>query len=160
MLLSRDVFARLCRARDLLADFPEDPRRVRDVARDVAISPFHFIRQFEAVFGMTPHQFRIGARVDRAKELLVRGELSVTEVCFEVGFSSLGTFSRMFAHRVGESPSAFRQRIRSVVQVPVRLDAWRGARSHRATSPLVHVAPPGCLTLFAYGSPVSPGLLV
>jgi len=137
MLVSRDVFTRLCRARDLLGQLAEDAPSVRDVARDVAISPFHFIRQFEAIFGVTPHQFRIGARVDRAKDLLTRGELSVTEVCLEVGFSSLGTFSRMFAHRVGEPPSAFR-RARSLVQVPLKL---------------VRVVPPGCLSLFAYGPP-------
>ena len=63
------------------------------VAREAAISPFHFIRQFEAVFGVTPHQYRIGRRIERAKHLLAAGQHSVTDVCMEVGFSSLGSFS-------------------------------------------------------------------
>ena len=64
MLLRNDVFRRLCRARDMLEEVPEDPVSIEDVAREVGISPFHFIRQFEAVFGLTPHQFRIQSRLD------------------------------------------------------------------------------------------------
>jgi AraC-like DNA-binding protein len=96
------------------------------------ISPFHFIRQFEAVFGVTPHQFRIRTRIDAAKHLLALGNHSVTDVCMEVGFSSLGSFSALFTRRVGETPSAYRSRVRAVVQVP-------GTRSADLT--------PGCLTL-------------
>ena len=88
------------------------------IAREVAISPYHFIRQFEAVFGMTPHQFRIQSRLNRAKLLLAMGEHSVTEVCMEVGFSSLGSFSDLFTRRFGSSPSAYRRRARAMVQVP------------------------------------------
>ena len=88
------------------------------IAREVAISPYHFIRQFEAVFGMTPHQFRIQSRLNRAKLLLAMGEHSVTEVCIEVGFSSLGSFSDLFTRRFGSSPSAYRRRARAMVQVP------------------------------------------
>ena len=77
------------------------------------ISPFHFIRQFEAVFGVTPHQYRIDARLDAAKRLLAAGQHSVTDVCMEVGFSSLGSFSALFTRRVGEAPSAYRQRVRA-----------------------------------------------
>jgi len=69
------------------------------------MSPFHFIRQFEAVFGATPHQFRIQTRLDRAKQLLALSDYSVTDVCLEVGFSSLGSFSDLFARRVGAPPS-------------------------------------------------------
>jgi AraC-like DNA-binding protein len=82
------------------------------------MSPFHFIRQFEALFGVTPRQFRIGARIDRAKLLLAQGEFSVTEVCLEVGFSSLGSFSDLFARRVGAPPSDYRRRARVMVRVP------------------------------------------
>ena len=120
MLLRHDGFRRLCRARDLL--------------REVRISPYHFIRQFEAVFGVTPHQFRIQARLDLAKELLARGEHSVTDVCMEVGFSSLGSFSTLFTRRVGETPSTYRRRIRAMIVVP--------------GSPFVDLAP-GCLSLMA-----------
>jgi AraC-like DNA-binding protein len=92
--------------------------RLREVAREAALSPYHFIRVFKAVFGETPHQVRIAARLDRARQLLSVGEQSVTDVCVEVGFSSLGTFSHLFARRVGSPPSEYRRRIRSMVQVP------------------------------------------
>lgn len=116
MLLRPETFGRLCLARDLLHEVHEDGLTVRDVAREVGLSPFHFIRLFQAVFGLTPHQYRIGLRLDRARALLARGELSVTEVCMHVGFSSLGSFSASFARRVGESPSAYRRR--ALVRVP------------------------------------------
>lgn len=119
MLLRPETFGRLCLARDLLHEVhDEEPLTVRDVAREVGLSPFHFIRLFEAVFGLTPHQYRIGVRLDRARALLARGELSVTEVCMHLGFSSLGSFSASFTRRVGESPSAYRRRARTLVRVP------------------------------------------
>jgi AraC-like DNA-binding protein len=118
MLLRHDTFGRLCRARELLAEVREERLTIRDVARKVRISPFHFIRQFEALFGVTPHQFRIQSRLDQAKLLLARGEHSVTEVCMEVGFDSLGSFSDLFARRVGTAPSAYQRHARVMVQVP------------------------------------------
>jgi AraC-like DNA-binding protein len=132
MLIRPDNLRRLCRARDLLGEVDEPSPSIEEVARVVAISPFHFIRQFQAVFGVTPHQFRIGARLDRAKHLLASGRLSVTEVCLEVGFSSLGSFSDSFRRRVGAAPSEYRRRLRPLVQVP-------------AGPPLELI--PGCLTL-------------
>jgi AraC-like DNA-binding protein len=118
MLLRHEGFRRLCRARDLLREVNEAPLSIAEVAREVQISPFHFIRVFEAVFGVTPHQFRIQARLDTAKDLLAAGHHSVTEVCLEVGFSSLGSFSALFAQRVGEPPSVYRRRVRRMVQIP------------------------------------------
>jgi AraC-like DNA-binding protein len=138
MLLSDEVFRRLCRARDMLSDSPEAAPSIRDVAVEVELSRFHFIRQFEALFGLTPHQFRIRSRVDRAKHLLAHGELSVTAVCMEVGFSSLGSFSEMFSRRVGASPSAYRRNARAFVQVPRRYAA---------------VGAPGCLEMIAHLPP-------
>jgi AraC-like DNA-binding protein len=134
MLVSPDVFKRLCWARELLCREAERAPSVRDVASQVEISLFHFIRQFEAVFGETPHQLRIRTRIERAKRLLAVGELSVTEVCLELGFSSLGSFSDSFARRVGESPSAYQRRLRSVAQT----------QAERAS-----VTEPGCLSLMA-----------
>lgn len=135
VLLTPDTFLRLCRAREMLCKVEEDRApSIRAVARQVDISPFHFIRQFEAVFGATPHQFRIRSRIDRAKHLLALGELSVTDVCLEVGFSSLGSFSDLFARRVGTPPSAFRRRVRVAVQVP---------------GTLPHALAPACLSLMA-----------
>jgi len=106
MLIDRASLRRLCRARDLLA--ADDDAPITQVARRAGISPFHFIRQFDALFGETPHQFRIRARLDRAKQLLASGE-SVTDTCMEVGFSSVGSFSGLFARRIGVAPSAYRQ---------------------------------------------------
>ena len=134
MLVSPDILRRLCCARELLCRESERVLSVREVASQVEFSPFHFIRQFEAVFGETPHQLRIRTRIERAKRLLAVGELSVTEVCLEVGFASLGSFSDSFARRVGESPSAYRRRIRAVAQVPEARES---------------VIAPGCLSLMA-----------
>ncbi|WP_437618376.1 helix-turn-helix transcriptional regulator [Sorangium sp. So ce1151] len=121
MLLGRDALRNLCRARDLLSEVHESRLSIEDVAREAAISPYHFIRQFEAVFGVTPHQYRIRRRLDLAKQLLASGQHSVTDVCMEVGFSSLGSFSALFAQRIGVPPSAYRRRLRAMVQVPGRL---------------------------------------
>jgi AraC-like DNA-binding protein len=118
MLLKPATFRSLCEARDLICALDDDPLSVRVVAQRVQISRFHFIRQFEALFGVTPHQLRIQARLDRAKQLLARGQHSVTEVCMELGFSSLGSFSGSFARRVGETPSAYRRRMRTLIQMP------------------------------------------
>jgi len=121
MLIKRAAFRRLCRARDLLGDVPEGPLTIQDVAAQVEISPFHFTRQFHALFGVTPHQFRIRARLDKAKALLASGHLSVTDVCMEVGFSSLGSFSDLFTRRLGMPPSAYQRRQRGGIQVPAAL---------------------------------------
>jgi AraC-like DNA-binding protein len=118
MLLTHNEFARFCQARELLVEVAEEPLSIAHIAREVRISPFHFIRQFEAVFGLTPHQFRIQSRLERAKLLLARGQHSVTEVCMEVGFSSLGSFSDLFTRRVGTTPSAYQRQARVLVQVP------------------------------------------
>jgi AraC-like DNA-binding protein len=118
MLLRHIGFRRLCLARDMLLECAEGARPIADIACDLGISPSHLIRQFEAVFGITPHQFRIEARLDLAKRLLASGEYSVTDACMEVGFSSLGSFSTLFLARLGETPSAYRRRARAVFNVP------------------------------------------
>jgi AraC-like DNA-binding protein len=117
MLLRHDTFGRLCQARELLAEVRDQQLSIKQIAREARISPFHFIRQFEALFGLTPHQFRIQSRLNQAKRLLATGQFSVTEVCMEVGFSSLGSFSDLFARRVGTTPSAYQRSARVVVPV-------------------------------------------
>jgi AraC-like DNA-binding protein len=101
-----------------LGEVREQPLSIKDIAREIRMSPFHFIRQFEALFGVTPHQFRIQSRLDQAKYLLAIRRHSVTEVCMEVGMSSLGSFSDLFARRVGATPSAYQHSSRAMVQVP------------------------------------------
>jgi AraC-like DNA-binding protein len=132
-----DLFRRLCHARDLLGEVSERRISIEEIAREIAISPFHFIRQFEAVFGVTPHQFRIQSRLDQAKRLLASGGFSVTDVCLDVGFSSLGSFSDLFTRRVGVTPSAYRRRVRPLVQVPGTLppDLTPGCLSLMAALP-------------------------
>jgi len=121
MHVERVTFRNLCHARDLLSVEYEGPLSIRQVAGKVAISPFHFIRLFEALFGATPHQFRIASRLDRAKRLLALDRHSVTDVCMEVGFSSVGSFSCLFSRRVGSTPSSYRRRYRTTIQVPAAL---------------------------------------
>jgi AraC-like DNA-binding protein len=133
-MLTRDALLRLCRARDLLREVHDGPLSIRDVAHDAGMSPYHFIRQFEALFGRTPHQYRIDARIEHAKRLLALSDYSVTDVCMELGCSSLGSFSDLFARRVGTAPSAYRRQVRPFVTVPGVLP--------------VHLTP-GCLTLMA-----------
>jgi AraC-like DNA-binding protein len=117
---------------------------LEEAAREAALAPTQFIRAFKAVFGQTPHQMRIDARLELAKRLLIADSMPVTDVCAAVGFASLGTFSHVFTRRIGSSPSAFRREARTLVQVPGML-------------PLKLY--PGCFTLMAYlpeGRPPSP----
>ncbi len=139
MLLDASAFRRLCHARELLSTPGARGPTIREISQVVGISPFHFIRQFDAVFGATPHQLRIEARLERAKQLLALGERSVTEICLEVGFESLGSFSALFHRRIGESPSRYQRRVRALISVPRTLpvDAFPGCLS------LMRHLPPG-----------------
>src|SRR5437763_7974245 len=87
-----------------------EPLHVRAIAAVAHISPAHFSRCFRAVFGETPHRYLQRRRVERSMFLLRETDRSVTDVCFDVGFTSLGTFSRTFREIVGESPSQYRAR--------------------------------------------------
>jgi AraC-like DNA-binding protein len=108
MLISPATFKRLCRARRLIEDDAGGAQTVGVLARAVGLSPFFLIRNFRALFGVTPHQHRINVRLERAQELLGGGR-SVTDACLEVGFSSPGSFSHLFGRRVGVTPSAYRR---------------------------------------------------
>jgi AraC-like DNA-binding protein len=85
-----------------------EPLDVRTVAVVAHVSPAHFIRSFRAVFGETPHRYLQRRRVERSMFLLRETGRRVTDICFDVGFTSLGTFSRTFREIVGETPSAYR----------------------------------------------------
>ena len=106
---TEDLNRRLLRARDAMDRAYAQPLDVRAVAAVAHISEAHFIRTFRGVFGETPHRYLQRRRVERAMFLLRETERSVTDVCFDVGFSSLGTFSRTFHEIVGEAPSAYRR---------------------------------------------------
>jgi AraC-like DNA-binding protein len=102
--------AHLRRARDLMDREYARPLDVPALARAALMSPAHFSRQFRAAYGETPYSYLMTRRIERAKALLRRGDLSVTDVCLEVGCTSLGSFSARFTELVGESPTAYRAR--------------------------------------------------
>lgn len=109
-LPEEDLNRRMLRARDLMDRSYAEALDIPSLASVALVSEAHFIRSFRAVFGETPHRYLQRRRVERAMFLLRTGDRPVTEICFEVGFSSLGTFSRTFSAIVGESPSAHRRR--------------------------------------------------
>ena len=103
-----DLNRRLLRARDAMDRSYAEPLDVRAVAAAAYLSDAHFIRCFRAVFGETPHRYLQRRRVERSMFLLRETDRSVTDICLDVGFSSLGTFSRTFRDIVGETPSGYR----------------------------------------------------
>ena len=100
---------RMLRARDRMDRRFAEPLDIPVLAKVAGCSEAHFIRTFRAVFGETPHRYLQRRRVERAMHLLGQGR-SVTDVCFDVGFNSLGTFSRTFSDIVGVSPAVYRRR--------------------------------------------------
>jgi AraC-like DNA-binding protein len=101
---------RLRRVRDRMDREYAQPLDVEALARDAHMSPGHFSRQFRLAYGESPYSYLMTRRVERAMALLRASDLSVTEICFMVGCSSLGTFSTRFAELVGVPPSVYRQR--------------------------------------------------
>ncbi|MFF5443975.1 helix-turn-helix transcriptional regulator [Streptomyces sp. NPDC012888] len=108
--MNLEDLVRLRRARDLMDREYAKPLDVTALARVALMSPGHFSRSFRAAYGESPYSYLMTRRIERAKALLRRGDLTVTEVCFEVGCTSLGSFSSRFTELVGESPSAYRAR--------------------------------------------------
>jgi transcriptional regulator GlxA family with amidase domain len=102
--------AHLRRARDLMDRAYAEPLDVPALARAALMSPAHFSRQFRAAYGETPYSYLMTRRIERAKALLRRGDMSVTDVCMAVGCTSLGSFSSRFTEVVGETPTAYRAR--------------------------------------------------
>jgi len=105
-----DTNRRMLRARDAMDRAYAEPLDVPALAQIAYVSPAHFIRTFRATFGETPHRYLQRRRVERAMFLLRATDRNVTDVCLDVGFNSLGTFSRSFQEIVGESPRAYRER--------------------------------------------------
>ena len=99
----------LRRARDLIDLRYAEPLDLAALAREAGYSKFHFARAFAAAYGETPRAYLTRRRLERAKTLLRVANLSVTEICFLVGFESLGSFSALFRRVVGQTPSAYRR---------------------------------------------------
>jgi transcriptional regulator GlxA family with amidase domain len=103
-------------------DASDEPLRLAELARDACLSDQQFARVFRAAYGATPGRYLAGLRIERAKRLLA-ADVSVTEVCMAVGYTSLGTFSRRFAEETSLSPRAFQRQLRTLGAVPARLTA-------------------------------------
>ncbi|MGH3690214.1 MAG: helix-turn-helix transcriptional regulator [Microbacterium sp.] len=106
------------RVRDRIDREYARPLDVEALARGVHMSAGHLSRQFRDAYGESPYSYLMTRRIERAMALLRRGDLSVTEVCFEVGCSSLGTFSTRFSELVGVAPSVYRERAANVEGIP------------------------------------------
>ena len=103
-----ELLFRLFTARNLLRDQTSEPLRLDQLARHAGLSNFHFLRLFHRTFGKTPHQLGIEFRLSRARELLAETAMPVTEICFECGYESLGSFSHLFRRAIGCSPRQYR----------------------------------------------------
>ncbi len=93
---------------------------LNEIAQAAGLSRYHFLRVFRRAFHMTPHEYITRKRIERARELLSGSDLSVTEICFEVGFESLGSFSTLFHRIVGWSPSIYRARAWEMRKNPLK----------------------------------------
>lgn len=110
MAVDLDELRRLRRARDRMDREYAEPLDVPALARTALMSPAHFARRFRAAYSETPYSYLMTRRIERAAALLRRGDVSVTDACFAVGCSSLGSFSARFTQILGETPSAYRAR--------------------------------------------------
>src|SRR5580765_8256951 len=122
--------AHLRRARDLIDRDYAQPLDVPSIARAALMSPAHFSRKFRAAYGETPYSYLMTRRIERAKALL-RQRTSVTDTCFAVGCTSLGSFSARFTEIVGETPSQYRSRDHSHLEAIPPCAAKVGTRPQR-----------------------------
>jgi AraC-like DNA-binding protein len=119
--MARSVsYESLQRARELIDAQYSQPLNLNELARTAHLSRYHFLRAFRGVFHVTPHEYLTRVRIERARELLAESDLQVTEICFEVGFESLGSFSTLFHRMVGWSPSIYRARAWEMRKNPLK----------------------------------------
>jgi AraC-like DNA-binding protein len=130
------LLSHLRRARDHIDLHYPEPLDLDRLARVAGVSKYHFVRTFEATYGETPIRYLTRRRIERAQDLLRVANLTVTEVCMLVGFSSLGSFSTRFTRLVGESPTAYRNRwaARGGPRVPGCWLFMRGVFDHGGTA--------------------------
>src|SRR6188472_4373803 len=118
-----DLLRRLLRAKDRMDAASHEAWPVRRLASVSAVSQAHFARSFKQAFGVPPHRYLLTRRIERATALLRDTDQPVTEIAFQTGWESLGTFGRTFRDITGESPSTVRSRARAAVQEPGRVPA-------------------------------------
>lgn len=133
--VQEEVNRRMLRARDAMDRQYAEPLDVAALARIAHVSKAHFIRTFRAVFGETPNRYLQRRRVERAMFLLRETDRSITDICIAVGFTSLGTFSRMFRVVVGVAPSEFRRTSVSAAVPTYYSMAWTRPSSFGEASP-------------------------
>ncbi len=124
----------LRRVKDRIDREYAEPLDVEALARGVHMSAGHLSRQFRQAYGESPYSYLMTRRIERAMTLLRRGDMSVTDVCFAVGFSSLGTFSTRFAELVGVPPSEYRRQELTTEGIPgcVAMQVTRPIRNREA----------------------------
>jgi AraC-like DNA-binding protein len=122
----------MLRARDAIDRDYAQPLDIPALAGIAAVSEAHFIRTFRATFGEPPHRYLQRRRIERAMALLRDTDTPVTDICMQVGFSSLGTFSRTFGGLLGESPSSYRRRQADARPARARTDAAKATESRQA----------------------------
>lgn len=134
--MSVAVLAHLRRARDHIDRHYAEPVDLDRLAAVAGLSKYHFARSFEAAYAETPIRYLTRRRIERAQDLLRAANLTITEVCMAVGFTSLGSFSSRFTVLVGESPTAYRQRwaARGTPHVPGCFLFMRGVLDHGGTA--------------------------
>jgi len=126
-----ELLRRLLRAKDRMDAASHEAWPVQRLAAVSDVSEAHFARSFKQAFGTPPHRYLLTRRIERATALLRETELPITEIAFETGWESLGTFGRTFRDITGESPSALRARARAAVQEPGRVPACVLSAAHR-----------------------------
>lgn len=111
-LTAPEVLERLNRARLFIDESYDLPLDLKQISSQACFSRYHFLRLFRQAFNKTPHRYLVDRRIEKAKELLSSDDLRVTDVCFEVGFQSLGSFSTLFHKSVGHPPITYREKSR------------------------------------------------
>ena len=135
MTVDLDELRRLRRARDRMDREYAQPLDVPALARTALMSTAHFSRRFREAYSETPYSYLMTRRIERAKALLGRGDRSVTDVCFAVGCTSLGSFSSRFTELVGETPSAYRARNHDALRTAPTCQTMAVARPRKGGRP-------------------------
>jgi AraC-like DNA-binding protein len=126
-----ELLRRLLRAKDRMDAASHEEWPVRRLARVSGVSEFHFARSFKEAFGVPPHRYLLTRRIERAVSMLRETEMSITDIAFETGWNSMGTFGRVFRDVTGESPGAIRAREKAATQDLARVPACVLRAAHR-----------------------------
>src|SRR5436309_15589728 len=126
-----ELLRRLLRAKDRMDAASHEEWPVRRLARVSGVSEAHFARSFKDAFGVPPHRYLLTRRIERAAALLRDTDLSITEIAFQTGWESLGTFGRTFRDVTGKSPGAIRARAKTTANEPGRVPACFVSAAHR-----------------------------